>query len=192
MGSVAQAGQMIVMLTTAVIVRVVMAPVVVAGMIVPRVVMPVLVFMRVLVRMAVPAVIVGMGVRVFMSVAVLVIVAMRPVDIKLHAVDGRLVRAVDVQVPVLVEREFAELCFELPGVHAEVDHRAEKHVAADAAEDVEVKGFHGMTDDKGPMTKEVPKSKHQRVAVRAHERSLRIGNSLVIGPLTLVIHSPVR
>jgi hypothetical protein len=125
-----------VVVLTAVVVRVI---VVVVMMIVTGMIVPVAVGMGVFVGMTVPAMIVFMSVRVLVSV----VVAMRPVHVELHAFDGGLARAVDVQVPVLTERELAQFRFKFPGIHAEVDHRAEEHVAADAAEDVEVKGFHG-------------------------------------------------
>jgi hypothetical protein len=110
------------------------------------------------------------------GMAVLVVVAMRPMDIEFHAPDRGLRAAMEVQVPVLVERELAKLGFELPRVHAEVDHRAEKHVAADAAEDVEVKGFH--------------KAKGYRLKLKGggkikSQSSVRRGSGLELGALDL-------
>ena len=73
----------------------------------------------------------------FMFVTMLV----REMHVELHPFDGGLVRARDVEM-VAGKLEFAELVFELVRVHAQINQRANEHVAADAAEDVEIKGFH--------------------------------------------------
>ena len=64
-----------------------------------------------------------------------------PVDIELHAADARLLASRDMDVPA-VKIEFFQLVFERLSVKTQVDHRAKKHVATDAAENVEVKRFH--------------------------------------------------
>jgi len=68
-----------------------------------------------------------------------------PVHIEFYATDARLLASRDMDVPA-VELEFFQFVFERMSTQAQVDHRAEKHVAADAAEDVEVKRFHWSCD----------------------------------------------
>jgi hypothetical protein len=58
-------------------------------------------------------------------------ILMVPVDIELHAADARLLAPRDMDVPA-VKLEFFQFVFERLSVKAQVDHRAEKHVAADA------------------------------------------------------------
>ena len=43
------------------------------------------------------------------------------------------------------DAQLFQFTFKLSGFHAQVEQRANQHVAADAAEDVEVKGFHLFT-----------------------------------------------
>jgi len=68
-------------------------------------------------------------------------ILMVPVDIELHAADARLLASRDMDVPA-VKIEFFQFVFERLSVKTQIDHRAEKHVAANAAEDVEIKRFH--------------------------------------------------
>ena len=63
----------------------------------------------------------------------------------------------NVQV-IFVQSQLLQLTLEFPSIHAEVQHRGNKHVATDAAEDVEVKSFH---KHKGPSTKHQRSSKSQ-------------------------------
>ena len=99
-------------------------------------------------------VIMGMRVGMFCSVRVGVFVGMpmivvvmfmamfvRQMNIKLHAFDLRFVLSRNVEM-VAVEMQLFEFVFELMGIHAEVEQRADKHVAADAAENIQVKSFH--------------------------------------------------
>ena len=79
-----------------------------------------------------------------------------PVNIELHAADARLLTSRNMDVPA-VKLEFFQFAFERMNVNAQVDHRAEKHVATDAAKDVEVKHFHkrqvpGSNTGKNPNT----------------------------------------
>ena len=39
---------------------------------------------------------------------------------------------------IIVQAEFAQLVFELMKIHTEIDQRAEKHIATDAAENIEI------------------------------------------------------
>jgi len=84
-----------------------------------------------------------MAVTVVMRVVafVVMIVVVREVDIELDAGDAGLLRFGDVQV-VAVELELFQFARELVGIHAKVNECGDKHVAGDAAEGVEVKGFH--------------------------------------------------
>jgi hypothetical protein len=43
---------------------------------------------------------------------------------------------------IAVEVELFQFVLELVRINAEIEHRADKHISADAAEDVEVEGFH--------------------------------------------------
>ena len=90
-----------------------------------------------------------MRVAVGVVVVVVVVVIMSlvrvvgfEVDIDFDAGDAAFFLLVDMQV-VAIEIQFAEFATELLGTHAQVDERAEEHVATDAAEDVEVESFHG-------------------------------------------------
>ena len=46
---------------------------------------------------------------------------------------------------VAIKIQLGQLSLEFGGVHAKVDHRTEKHVTADAAEDVEINYIHLFT-----------------------------------------------
>jgi hypothetical protein len=103
--------------------------------------MGVVMLMRVFVRVICVNVRVGMrgSVRVRMVVDVLA----RPLemDIELDAVDARFLSADRAQV-IAGEAELPEFLLEPRGVNAEVNQRCDEHVAADAAETVEVEGLH--------------------------------------------------
>ena len=82
-------------------------------------------------------------------VIVIVIVAMRvgQMHIELHAVDAGLLFALNMQV-ITVELEFLQLAFEFVRIHAKVEQRGNEHVTGDAAENIEVKRFHGECSSK--------------------------------------------
>jgi hypothetical protein len=82
-----------------------------------------------------------MGMLVFMFMIVRMLVIVRQMHRKLHARDVILLTAFGVQM-VTVEPQFLQLVFELVRIEAQVNHRAEEHVAAQAAENIQVKGFH--------------------------------------------------
>jgi hypothetical protein len=63
-------------------------------------------------------------------------------DIKLHAGDAGFLLARDVKM-IAAERQLLQLSLQLAVIRAEINQRADEHVAADAAEDVEIKRFHG-------------------------------------------------
>ena len=96
----------------------------------------------VVMRMLVVVVMMAVRMIMVMCMAVFVLVVMREVDIKLHASDGGFLPARNMEMPA-VELELLQLTFEFGGVHAEIEQRGDKHVAGDAAEEVEIKNFHG-------------------------------------------------
>ena len=103
---------------------------------IPLLLMPVMVVVRMLVAMVM---VMAVIVRVF------VVMLVREVDIELHAGDGGLLAARNVEM-IAVELEFLQFAFQPVGVHAEVEQRGDEHVAGDAAEEVEVKNFHGQKE----------------------------------------------
>jgi hypothetical protein len=112
----------------------VMAVIVLALMVmfVASVLMLVMVVVRVTVRM-----------RHSTSMCVLVRMGVRAseMDVELKAFDGRFVSAPRVQVKAL-HAQFFQLVFELVKVDAKINQGADEHIAADAAENIEVKSFH--------------------------------------------------
>ena len=84
---------------------------------------------------------VRMRMRVPGAVGVSVFVGVRELHVKFHPSDIRLLSTGDVDAPA-VELEFFELVFDCPRIDAEVNHRADEHVPADAAEDIQIQCFH--------------------------------------------------
>jgi len=84
-------------------------------------------------------------VRVLVSMSgpmrMIVIAVMRQMDIKLHSLDLGLLLARGVQM-VAIEFQFPKFVFQFVKIHAEVEQRPDEHVAADAAENIEIKSFH--------------------------------------------------
>ena len=76
-----------------------------------------------------------------MFVLVMMFVGIGQMDIKLHAGDAGFLLARDVEV-VAVEFQLLQLALQLAAIRAEVNQRADEHVAADAAENIEIKRFH--------------------------------------------------
>jgi hypothetical protein len=106
------------------------------------------VFVGMRMRMAVlvmVAVVMIMIVLVVMRMPVIVIVVMMVIvgqmNIKFDSGDSGFFLARDVEV-IAIDLQFLQLVLELMGVNAQVEQRAQKHVAADAAEDIEVEDFH--------------------------------------------------
>jgi hypothetical protein len=91
-------------------------------------------FVSVWVIMMVFLVIVMMPVRV-------VVMLVSQMNVKLHARDSLSFLPPDVQV-IAVELQFLQFALQLARVHAQINQRANEHVAADAAENVEVKSLH--------------------------------------------------
>src|SRR5437762_10659396 len=67
----------------------------------------------------------------------------REAHFELHSVDARFPCARRNGLPAL-ELEFPEFALDGPYVDAEINQRAEEHVAADAAEDVEIESVHKL------------------------------------------------
>ena len=80
--------------------------------------------------------------RVSMVMVVLVVMLILQMNIKFHAIDSRFFPARDVPQVVTIHAQFFQLVLELVRVHAQIQQRADEHVAADAAEDIEVESFH--------------------------------------------------
>jgi len=95
----------------------------------------VVVFVRVTVWMFVVVVMMTVLMAVLMFMRVIAI--MCEMDVKLHASDGRFLTARDVQM-IAGELELFQFTFEFGGVHAEIEQRGDKHVAGNAAEEVEI------------------------------------------------------
>src|SRR4029077_13468034 len=88
------------------------------------------------------AVIVVMVMSVIMRVSCLrVVMVPGQVNVEVDALNTAFMAAADVQV-VAIQSEFAQFLFELPAIDAEIEQGADKHVAADAAEQIEVEGLH--------------------------------------------------
>ena len=62
-------------------------------------------------------------------------------DIKLHAGDAGFLSARDVKM-ITAELQLLQLALQLARIRAEVNQRTDEHVAADAAENIEIKRFH--------------------------------------------------
>ena len=90
-------------------------------------------FVRVLVLMLVVMMIVAMPMRVVMVIF--------QMHVELHAFDRRLLGASKMQM-ISLHPQLLQLMLERMKIHAQIQHRANKHVAADAAENIEVKRFH--------------------------------------------------
>src|SRR6266567_6740538 len=82
----------------------------------------------------------GMGRAI--TVRCLVVWAVGKVDIKLDPLDAGLVPARDMQV-IAFQPQLLQLLFQPIGFYTQVEQRADKHIAADAAEDVQIQCFHG-------------------------------------------------
>ena len=80
----------------------------------------------------------------FMMIVVVVVI-MREVNIKFHAGDGGFLPARDVQM-IAVELELLQFALQLLRIHAEVEQRGDKHVARDTAKNIEIKGFHFISE----------------------------------------------
>lgn len=97
--------------------------------------------MRVLVVMTMLLVMMAVVVSMLVAVTMFMVVIVREVDIELHTGDALTVLTADVQV-VAIELELGEFAFELLRINAEIDERGDEHIAADAAENIEIQCLH--------------------------------------------------
>jgi len=79
------------------------------------------------------------------AVMMIMVVVMREVDIELDPRDALPFILADVQMKA-IELKFLQLVRQFVRVHTEIKHRADEHIAADAAEDIEIKSFHFQID----------------------------------------------
>ena len=82
-----------------------------------------------------------MRVRVGRPVRVSLPLLVRKPHVKLHAFDVRLLSTRGMDLPA-TELEFLKFALECPDIGAEINQRAQEHVAADPAEDVEIECVH--------------------------------------------------
>src|SRR6185369_15935947 len=93
------------------------------------------------------------GMRMFIFVLMLLFMCMRAfvlvmvmmcrveVDVKFNAFDAGSALARDVEV-ILMQTQLLQLPLEMMEIHSEINQGPEKHIAADAAENIEIDGFH--------------------------------------------------
>jgi len=77
----------------------------------------------------------------FLSMVVFVIVLMRQMHIKLHPRDARFLATPHMDMPA-VEPQLFQLPLQLRRIHPQINQRADQHIAADAAENIQIKRFH--------------------------------------------------
>ena len=99
--------------------------------------MMVLMFLRV--RMAVP-VMMGMGMLMFLMVMIMFVIILH-MNVKFDAGDSRFLVTGNVKV-ISVQAQFLQFMIELMRVNSEVQERSDEHIAADAAENIEIESFH--------------------------------------------------
>jgi hypothetical protein len=93
------------------------------------------------VAVALPVLMVVMVMVLGMSVPVLVVMCIGQMNIEFYPGNSRFFLARNMEVKT-IEPQFLQFMLELMRVHAKVQQCAQKHIAADAAEDIEVKSFH--------------------------------------------------
>jgi hypothetical protein len=62
-------------------------------------------------------------------------------DLEFYAFNARFLPAVNMQA-ITAKLELFQFELKIPRIHAQINQRAEEHVAADAAEEVKVERFH--------------------------------------------------
>ena len=80
---------------------------------------------------------------VIRAMTVLLVMLMCEMNIKFDTFDARFLLASNMQM-IAMEIEFREFVLELMGMHPKIDHRADEHVAADAAKNIKVKSLHNQ------------------------------------------------
>jgi hypothetical protein len=89
-------------------------------------------------------VLMGVMMPVFMMMVVFIVIVMMVifnVNVELGALNVGLLAARGVNMK-FVEVQLFQFVLQLPKIDAKVEHRADKHIAADAAEHVEIKRLH--------------------------------------------------
>ena len=102
------------------------------------VIVPMLMLMLVLVSVAAVS---SAGGMFMLVVVMLVLVIVREVHIKFHAADASLVTTRKMQV-IAIEVELGQFAFQLGCIDAQIHQRANKHIAADTAKEVQIQGVH--------------------------------------------------
>ena len=82
-----------------------------------------------------------MTVFVTVRMGMIALAAAREVHIKLHSINGAFLPAIGAE-RVALELELLQLRLQRLEVRAQINHRAQKHIAANAAENIEVKSLH--------------------------------------------------
>lgn len=90
-----------------------------------------------LVNMMVVFVRMRVSVRLPIRMSVLVAVLVREVNVEFDSFDGGFVSAGNVQV-VIVKLQLFQFVLQVARIDAEIEQRADKHVAADPAEDIQI------------------------------------------------------
>ena len=80
-------------------------------------------------------VVVFVGMIMRMTVAMVAFAIIRKVYIKLYAINRALLPAIGTEC-IAIELQLFELRFQCIEIHAQIDHCAQKHVAADATENI--------------------------------------------------------
>ena len=75
------------------------------------------------------------------NVLMVMLVLMREMHIELHPFDVGLVPARDVQM-IAFELELFQLPLQFLGINTQIQERADEHIAADAAENIQIQGLH--------------------------------------------------
>jgi hypothetical protein len=97
--------------------------------------------MLVMVMMMLVFAMMAMSVLMFMFMPMLVVMMITHVHIKFYALDTSLLRVSCAQV-IIFNGKLFQLAFQRAQLDAQIEKRADEHVAADPAEAVEVKCFH--------------------------------------------------
>jgi len=105
------------------------------------VVMVMFIVMVMIVAVLVRVLMSGFIMTVIATMLVVMVVFVRKMNIKFDAGDALAFILADVQMKA-VQLELLQFVRQFVGIYAEVEQGADEHVAADAAEDVEVKRFH--------------------------------------------------
>ena len=127
---------------------------VVVVIVIVRVSVMVRVFLIMIVSVRMGVIIALIRVRVIMGVMMAFVIqfvvvifrrfmSVRQMDIELHAFDVRFLPSGSMNM-VTSKIELGQFILELVDLDAQIDQRAEKHVSADAAENIQVKGLHSF------------------------------------------------